>query len=216
VGRTLAGTGRHRERYTHFPPTPDGKTRRIRDCRYATIRGSCRKRGGRTIAAVTDVFDDVLAANAKYAHEFSLAGLEAVAARGLGIVTCMDSRIEPLAMLGLRPGDAKILRNAGARVTDDVLRTLALATHLLGVDRVMVVPHTRCKMASMGEAEVRAEIRSRSGIDATSIDFGMIGDQRAVLRHDVNRVQRWPYLPPGVVVGGFLYNVDTGRLSQLC
>jgi carbonic anhydrase len=165
---------------------------------------------------VTEVFDDVLSANAKYTHEFSLAALEAVAARGLGIVTCMDSRIEPLAMLGLRPGDAKILRNAGARVTDDVLRTLALATHLLGVDRVMVVPHTRCKMASMGEADVRAAIRQRSGIDATSIDFGMIGDQRAVLQHDVNRIKRWPYLPSGVEVGGFLYDVDTGRLSQLC
>jgi carbonic anhydrase len=162
------------------------------------------------------VFDDVLGANVKYAHEFSLAGLEAVAARGLGIVTCMDSRIEPLAMLGLRPGDAKILRNAGARVTDDVLRTLALATHLLGVDRVMVVPHTRCKMASMEEDGVRTAIRQQSGIDATSIDFGMIDDQRAVLEHDVNRIKRWPYLPSGVEVGGFLYDVDTGRLAQLC
>jgi carbonic anhydrase len=165
---------------------------------------------------MTNVFDDVLAANADYAKAFANAGLEAVAAKGLGIVTCMDSRIEPLAMLGLQPGDAKILRNAGARVTDDVLRTLALATHLLGVQRIMVVPHTRCKMASMGEDEVRAQIAAKSGIDATSIDFGMIGDQRQVLEHDVSRIRRWPYLPPGVEVAGLIYDVDTGILTPAC
>ena len=165
---------------------------------------------------MTDVFADVLTANARNASRFSLAGLKAIAAKGLGIVTCMDSRIEPLAMLGLLPGDAKILRNAGARVTEDVLRTLTLATHLLGVNRIMVVPHTDCKMASMGEAEARAEIAEKSGIDATSIDFGMISDQGAVLQHDVTKIQRWPYLPPGVDVAGFIYDVDTGRLLQVC
>src|SRR5918995_630538 len=91
------------------------------------------------VVAGDATFDDVLAANEAYADEFRLAGLEPVAAKGLAVLTCMDSRIEPLAMLGLRPGDAKILRNAGARVTDDVLRTLVLASYLLGVDRAMVV-----------------------------------------------------------------------------
>ena len=80
-----------------------------------------------------ETFDDVLAANEAYAQGFRLEGLEPVAAKGLAVLTCMDSRIEPLAMLGLAPGDAKILRNAGARVTDDVLRTLVLASYLLGV-----------------------------------------------------------------------------------
>ena len=83
-----------------------------------------------------EVFADVLGANDAYAQGFRLAGLPARAAAGLAILTCMDSRIEPLPLLGLRPGDAKILRNAGARVTDDVLRTLVLASYLLGVDRV--------------------------------------------------------------------------------
>ena len=103
-----------------------------------------------------DAFADVLAANQDYAARFSLAGLEAGAARGLAVLTCMDSRIDPLAMLGLAPGDAKILRNAGARVTDDVLRTLVLASYLLGVDRVMVVAHTSCRMAGGSEQDVHA------------------------------------------------------------
>ena len=97
--------------------------------------------------AADETFEDVLAANEAYAHGFRLEGLEPVAAKGLAVLTCMDSRIEPLAMLGLEPGDAKILRNAGARVTDDVLRTLVLASYLLGVDRAMIVAHTKCRMA---------------------------------------------------------------------
>src|SRR6059058_5639675 len=98
-----------------------------------------------------DTFADVLAANAEYARRFRLQGVPAMAARGLAVVTCMDSRIEPLAMLGLAPGDAKILRNAGARVTDDVLRTLVLASYLLGVSRAMVIAHTNCSMATESE-----------------------------------------------------------------
>src|SRR3954469_9418989 len=100
-----------------------------------------------------DPFGHELAANDQYARGFALGGLEPVAARGLAVLTCMDSRIEPLTMLGLQPGDAKILRNAGARVTDDVLRTLVLASYLLGVDRAMVVAHTRCKMAAGSEED---------------------------------------------------------------
>src|SRR3954451_21824202 len=105
--------------------------------------------------SVTD-FDDVLEANEAYVAGFQLAGLQARAARGLAVLTCMDSRIEPLAMLGLGPGDAKILRNAGARVTDDVLRTLVLASYLLGVDRVMVIAHTDCRMTAGAEEDVHA------------------------------------------------------------
>src|SRR5436190_6741760 len=107
-------------------------------------------------------FDDVLVSNAEYSKTFADAGTPGRAARGLAVVTCMDSRIDPLTMLGLEKGDAKILRNAGGRVTDDVLRTLVLATHLLGVDRVMVVEHTDCKMASATDDEVHAAILETS------------------------------------------------------
>lgn len=162
-----------------------------------------------------DAFADVLGANMSYATGFELAELEARAARGLGVLTCMDSRIDPLAMLGLAPGDAKILRNAGARVTDDVLRTLVLADHLLGVDRVMVVAHTNCRMASGTEDDVHAAIREAGGPDTRSISFLTTSDQESALREDVQRVRSWPYLD-NVAVGGFLYDLGTGRLRRVC
>ena len=127
----------------------------------------------------------------------------------------MDSRIEPLALLGLRPGDAKILRNAGARVTDDVLRTLVLATYLLGVERAMVIAHTDCRMTVAREDDVHAAIRDAGGPDTRSLAFLTTDDQEATIRADVQRVRSWPYLG-GLRVGGFLYDVETGRLRQVC
>jgi carbonic anhydrase len=162
-----------------------------------------------------ETFADVLAANEAYAHEFRLAGLEPVAARGLAVLTCMDSRIEPLAMLGLGPGDAKILRNAGARVTDDVLRTLVLASYLLGVDRAMVVAHTRCRMGSGNEEDIHAALEAAGGEDMRSLRFLVTDDQEATVREDVERIRTWKYLTR-LTVGGFLYDVDTGVLTQLC
>jgi carbonic anhydrase len=160
-------------------------------------------------------FDDILAANEGYAATFQLAELEPRAARGLGVLTCMDSRIDPLRMLGLAPGDAKILRNAGARVTDDVLRTLVLADHLLGVDRVMVVAHTNCRMASGTADDVHAAIRAAGGPDTRSISFLTTTDQEGALAEDVQRIRSWPYLP-NIKVGGFIYDLSTGRLSRIC
>jgi carbonic anhydrase len=159
-----------------------------------------------------DPFDDVLTANAAYAESFQHNGTPGVAARGLAVVTCMDSRISPLEMLGLEPGDAKILRNAGARVTDDVLRTLVLATHLLGVDRVMVVAHTDCRMSKVTDEDVHREIEAR-GIDTRSLDFHTVSDQRATLERDVERIRHYPFLPKGVTVAGLVYDVTTGRVQ---
>src|SRR3954449_1990820 len=110
-----------------------------------------------------DTFSDVVQANTAFADDYSLGGLEARAARGLAVLTCMDSRIDPLRMLGLKAGDAKILRNAGGRVTDDVLRTLVLARYLLGVDRFMVVAHTKCRMAGSTEEGVHDAIEAAGG-----------------------------------------------------
>lgn len=162
-----------------------------------------------------DIFAAELEANRRYADGFELGGLDPRAARGLAVLTCMDSRIEPLAMLGLRPGDAKILRNAGARVTDDVLRTLVLASHLLGVERAMIVAHTRCRMAAGSEEDVHAAVDAAGGPDTRSLSFLVTGDQEAALRADVQRVRSWPYLTR-VALGGFIYDVDTGRLEQIC
>src|SRR5664279_4198615 len=113
------------------------------------------------------MFDDLLAANRRYAAGFRDSGVAGVAAKGLAVLTCIDSRIDPLALLGLRAGDAKIIRNAGARVTDDALRSLVLAVNLLGVNRVCVVQHTECAMVGTTDSELRARIESKRGVDAS-------------------------------------------------
>ena len=116
-------------------------------------------------------------------------------------------------MLGLKPGDAKILRNAGGRVTDDVLRTLVLAVHLLGVERVLLVAHTDCRMTKVTDDDVHAVIAADSGLDTRSLDFHTISDQGATLARDVQRIRSSPYLPSGLTVAGAIYDVRSGRVE---
>lgn len=159
-------------------------------------------------------FNDLLEANREFAAHFDLAGFDGVAHAGVAIVTCMDSRIDPLGMLGLKPGDAKIFRNPGGRITPQALEALVLAVHLLKVERVLIVPHTRCAVASSTEAELRERVAASAGIDASWQPFSVIADQTAALGEDVQKVRSHPLVPDAVEVGGFLYDVDTGLLDQ--
>jgi carbonic anhydrase len=162
-----------------------------------------------------EAFADVLAANEKYAEHFTNEGLGGRAAKGLALLTCMDSRIDPLAMLGMQAGDMKILRNAGARVTDDVLRTLVLAVHLLGVDRILVVPHTNCKMASGDDAMVHDALSEATGLDTRWMDIGTTPDQLGALQQGLTRIRTMPYIPSSVTVAGAIYDVFSGRLDPV-
>lgn len=171
--------------------------------------------GGTLDGAVDDDdFADLLAANAAYAEHFDEGGFDGVAHAGVAIVTCMDSRIVPLAMLGLGHGDAKIFRNPGGRVTPQALEALVLGVHLLGVDRILVVPHTRCAMSSATEAELHERVSASAGVDASWQPFHVVPDQLAALAEDVRRVRLHPLIPERVKVGGFLYDVDSGRLTR--
>jgi carbonic anhydrase len=158
-------------------------------------------------------FQDLLSANEKFANGFEYSGLTGTARKGLAIITCMDSRISPLAVVGMQAGDAKILRNAGARVTDDVLRTLVLASYLLGVNRVLVMPHTDCRMASAEEATIHATIKDQFGVDTRSLEFRTVSNQREALVEDVARIRSFPLLQKGVSVAGAIYNVSSGQLE---
>lgn len=160
-------------------------------------------------------FDDLIAANRAYADSFDMAGFDGIARAGVAIVTCMDSRIDPLGLVGLRPGDAKIFRNPGGRVGSDALEALVLATHLLGVERILVVPHTRCAMASNTEGELRERVGASAGEDASWMTFHAIADQERALREDLARVRTHPLIAKGVETAGFVYDVDTGLLRQV-
>ena len=159
-------------------------------------------------------FDDLIAANRAFADDFDLGGYDGVAHAGIAIVTCMDSRIDPLRMLGLHQGDAKIFRNPGGRVTPQALEALVLGVHLLGVERILVVPHTRCAMATHSEAELRSRVGESAGADASWQHFGVVEDQLAALDEDVAKVCSHPLIPDTVLVGGFVYDVDTGLLDR--
>ncbi|HEY1135533.1 MAG TPA: carbonic anhydrase [Nocardioides sp.] len=160
-------------------------------------------------------FDDLLDANRTFADDFGLTGFDGIAHAGVAIVTCMDSRIDPLAMLGLKAGDAKIFRNPGGRVTPQALEALVLGVHLLNVDRILVVPHTRCAVASNSETELRDRVSASAGVDAAWQNFSVVTDQRATLAEDVHRVTSHPLVPATVKVGGFIYDVDSGLLEQV-
>ena len=159
-------------------------------------------------------FDDLLAANREFAADFDLSGFDGVAHAGVAIVTCMDSRIDPLRMLGLKAGDAKIFRNPGGRVTPQALEALVLGVHLLNVKRILVVPHTRCAMASSTLEQVREKVGASAGQDVSWQQFSMVADQQAALLDDVHKVRAHPLIPDSVEVAGFIYDVDTGLLDQ--
>ena len=180
--------------------------------RKVTVRAD---RDWSSLGDVTADFDDLLSANREFAKDFALSGFDGVAHAGIALVTCMDSRIDPLGMLGLKPGDAKIFRNPGGRVTEAALEALVLGVHLLNVQRILVVPHTRCAMASSTLEEVRERVGNSAGQDASWQTFSMVPDQRAALRDDVHKVRAHPLIPDTILVGGFVYDVDTGLLEQV-
>lgn len=160
-------------------------------------------------------FNDLLEANQGYAQDFEHGGFDGIARAGVAILTCMDSRIEPLEMVGLHIGDVKILRSPGGRVSTSMMTGLVLSVQLLQVDRIMIVPHTKCAMASGSDEDIRTTISERSGMDTTWLDFGTTQDQVQRLHHDVRAVRNHPLIKDRAEVGGFMYDVDTGLLDQL-
>jgi carbonic anhydrase len=164
---------------------------------------------------LSGMFDDLLEANRRYAADFTLAGIPARAAKEFALVTCMDSRIEPLAMLGLVPGDAKIVRNAGGRVTPDTLRSLILAAHYLGVRRIAVMQHTDCAMTNRTDEAIRADLIAAGGIEATDWEFLAMPDPDLSLRRDVDDVRGCALIPSDIPVEGWRYDVETGAIKQI-
>lgn len=153
------------------------------------------------------VIDQLVAANEAYAVGH-VAQPSAVPVRSLAVVTCMDARIDPLAAFGLELGDAHVLRNAGGRVTTDVLRSLAVSTHLMQVSVVAVVQHTRCGMVGATDEE----LRRRTGAE---IDFLPIEEHASSIASDLDSLWSVPWLGPLQLAVGLVYDLDTGRLTEL-
>lgn len=154
-----------------------------------------------------DAFERLLADNRRYAPSHrAISG--ARPSRRLAVVTCMDSRIDVFAALGLDLGEAHVIRNAGGRVTDDVLRSLALSSHALGVDTVALIEHTECGLTGTSEDE----LRQLTGADKV---FLAIADHFEAIRHDVELIVSTPYLRTIRSVAGFLLDIAAGTLEEV-
>ena len=151
--------------------------------------------------------DRMLAANQAYAAARANVA-DARPGRRLAVVTCMDARIDVFAVLGLNLGEAHVIRNAGGRVTDDVLRSLALSSQVLGVDTVVVMQHTKCGLAGVTDEELRR-------LTGADLGFFPIDDHAAALREDIDTLTSTPFLHPIQVIVGFVYDVETGELDDV-
>jgi carbonic anhydrase len=160
------------------------------------------------------VIDDLLANNEAFAKTFGGAPTTAVPARGVLVLTCMDARLDPVRALGLVPGDAHVLRNAGGLATDDAIRSITLSQRRLRTESIMVVHHTFCGMLLLDEKKLRDEVQSETG-QPLPFDLGGFDDLDADVRATVATLRASPFLPCKDDIRGFVYDVETGRVREV-
>jgi len=161
-----------------------------------------------------DVIDELLANNAAFAAALPERHFDLRPSRRLAIVTCMDSRLDVFAALGLHDGEAHVLRNAGGVITDDVIRSLAVSQRRLGTRTVMLIHHTDCGMAKLTDDGFRQELLEATGV-APAFAIESFSDVDADVRQSVLRVRRSPFVPHRDAVRGFVYDVDTHLLREI-
>jgi carbonic anhydrase len=161
------------------------------------------------------VIDEVLAANEIYSRTHELRKLTPRPERRLAVLTCMDTRLS-IRTLGLKTGDAHIIRNAGGIVTDDSLRSLIVSHYLLGTEEIMVINHTDCGLMHTTEHELRTRIQNRAGTAAVApAFFYAFQNIEENVRHQLQKLRTHPWIPKEVAVRGFVYDVANGRLREI-
>lgn len=161
-----------------------------------------------------DVIDELLANNQAFADSLPTRHLDVRPSRRLAVVTCMDSRLDVFAALGLGEGEAHVLRNAGGVITDDVIRSLAISQRRLGTREVMLIHHTGCGMQTLSDDEFRAELQQATGM-APAFAIESFKDLDADVRQSILRVRRSAFLEHRAHVRGFVYDVDSHRLREI-
>ena len=183
---------------------------------------------------MSQILDEVLAANAAYASSFGAKSeLALPPARGVAILTCMDARLDPAKYAGLDEGDAHVIRNAGGRASDDAIRSLVISYKLLGTREWFVIHHTHCGMEFFTDEVIRGLLaksletaalgpdgfsdvgKGPGSTEAAYIDWLTIADQAASVTSDVARIRNNPLVPARIPVYGFVYDVKTGRLIEV-
>lgn len=161
--------------------------------------------------------DRVLEANRKYARTYTLGGVPGRPTRfRLAVLACMDCRLHVSKLLGLEMGDAHIIRNAGGIVTEDVLRSLVVSCHIAGTQEVMIINNTGCGMLTFKDEELAAKLQQETGkVPVAPTRFYAFTDLEENVRQQMRKVRSHPWIPESILVRGFIYDVDTGRLAEV-
>ena len=162
------------------------------------------------------VIDEVLKANQEYAKNFKLGHLPMPPANKLAVVAFMDARMTVSQLLGLKTGEAHIIRNAGGIVTEDALRSLIISHHLLGTQEFMIINHTDCGMLTFKDEELRKKLQKETGtLPVAPTYFHPFSDLEENVREQIQKVKSHPWVPKQIPVRGFIYDVKTGRLNEV-
>jgi carbonic anhydrase len=157
-----------------------------------------------------------LKANQDYAQTFKLGALPMPPARKLAIVACMDARLTVEQVLGLKTGDAHIIRNAGGIVTEDAIRSLIISHTLLGTQEFMIINHTDCGMLTFKNEDLKSRLKQETQVTASTPEtFHTFGDVENNVREQIQKVKSHPWIPKEIPVRGFVYDVSTGRLNEV-
>ncbi|MDQ2654677.1 MAG: carbonic anhydrase [Chloroflexota bacterium] len=158
--------------------------------------------------------DEVRAANDLYADHFDKGHLPMPPGRRFAVVACMDARLDPARVLGLEEGDAHVIRNAGGRA-GEAIRSLVISQRLLGTQEIIVLHHTDCGMLTFDNDTLHGIVREQLGADSTAIDFLPFSDVAESVREDIEIIRHSPLIPNDIPVSGFIYDVKTGKISEV-
>jgi carbonic anhydrase len=160
------------------------------------------------------VTDELLQNNEAYAHSFQKGDLPLPPAMGVAVVACMDARLDVHKILGLKEGDAHVIRNAGGVITDDEIRSLTISQRLLGTTEIILIHHTDCGMLTFKDDELKAEIHEDVGLKP-HFSMESFSDLEEDVRQSIGRIQASPFISHKESVRGFIYEVQTGRLREV-
>lgn len=160
------------------------------------------------------VTDQLVENNAAYANAFTAADLPMPPAKGVAVVACMDARLNVHGLLGLREGDAHVIRNAGGAVTDDAIRSLLISQRLLGTREIILIHHTDCGMLTFHDGEVKAGVEADTGL-RPPFALEAFGDLDDDVRQSIRRIKTSPFVPHKDSIRGFVYDVGTGKLREV-
>ena len=162
------------------------------------------------------VIEEVIKANESYAQNFTIGDLPMPPGRKLAVVACMDARLTVEEVLGLKTGDAHIIRNAGGIVTEDTIRSLIISHHLLGTQEFLLIHHTDCGMLTFKDEELRAKLQQQTGTATVApVHFHSFSDLEEDLQQQIQKLKSHPWFPEHIPVRGFIFDVKTGVLHEV-